>query len=178
MEKLKLGDIRIDLPFKVSRNCHFDWYETLILRKDVELDFDVYLPSLKMNLQRGFVWTLHQKQQFIISILKDNPIPGVSIIRYYEMEKLQQKKIEIIDGKQRMCAFIEFCENKFPLPSGHYFKDFDDDAKVCIYRFNSKMDCCTLYDETLPDKHKVMWFENINFTGTPQDEAHLEKLKQ
>ena len=35
-------------------------------------DFDVYLPTMKMNLQRPLVWTDEQKQAFIIAVLQGN----------------------------------------------------------------------------------------------------------
>jgi len=175
--KLKLSDVRKELDIKVSKNCQFDWFEYLALERNAGImDFDVYLPSKKMNLQRPLVWTLKQKQELILSILKEIPVPKVSIIQYWQMEPINLLKIEVIDGKQRMCAFASFCRDEFPLESGHYFKDLDADCRMVIFRFYTGMDRCTVYDGEISDESKIAWFQQINFTGTPQDEEHLNNL--
>ncbi len=177
MEKLKLSEVKSELPFEVSRCYHIDWWDMLMRkRKETTFDFDVYLPTKGMNLQRPLVWDLHQKQQLILSILKDNPIPKVSIIIINDLKTIRCLKIQVIDGKQRMCAFIDFCENKFALPTGHTFDDLDKDCRMAIFRYFSGMDSCTLYNEDLTDEQKIMWFSQINFTGTPQDQSHLDEL--
>jgi hypothetical protein len=44
------------------------------------LDYAVYLPSIKRNLQRNFVWTLDQKKLFILSKVIGNYIPPITLI--------------------------------------------------------------------------------------------------
>ena len=36
--------------------------------KQNDIDWDVYLPTKGKNLQRGFVWTLEQKRELILSV--------------------------------------------------------------------------------------------------------------
>ena len=47
--------------------------------KSQKIDFDVFLPTKGINLQRGFVWILQQKQDLIQSILIGRKIPEIAI---------------------------------------------------------------------------------------------------
>ena len=87
-------------------------------------------------------------------------------------------KILVIDGKQRLNAYIEFIQGKFALPSGHYFVDMSDQCKKLIWGFGTISDCATVYfGDRISDEDKISWFAQINFSGTPQDEAHMKMLE-
>lgn len=139
-----------------------------------ELDFDVFLPSKNMNLQRGHVWTLSQKQELIRSIILGRTINMFTII----IQKLADKsqKIEVIDGKQRMTAIIEFLRGEFEV-DGYYHKDFG-------YEFKTNLDLkATVYysydgEEQITDTQKIELFKLLNFGGTPQDKEHLMNLSK
>ena len=70
-------------------------------------DFDVYLPSKTMNLQRPLVWTQAQKEALIESIIVKRFIPPISAI--YTDESVYQ----VIDGKQRLTTLIAYLNNEF-----------------------------------------------------------------
>jgi hypothetical protein len=42
-----------------------------------KIDFDVYLPTKGINLQREKVWSLLQKRELIMSILMERFIPNI-----------------------------------------------------------------------------------------------------
>ena len=44
------------------------------------IDFDIYLQSLGVNLQRGYVWNISQKRELIWSILMNRSIPRLAIM--------------------------------------------------------------------------------------------------
>jgi hypothetical protein len=139
-----------------------------VLRK--KFDFDVYLPSKKINLQRDLVWTLDQKRSLIESILIRRSIPPISVI--LTLDDVYQ----VIDGKQRLSAFIEYLQGGFSL-CGYYCDDLPKDYLgqikrhwICAYRL------CE-YDTPVTDDEKIEWFQWINFAGTPQDILHMERLK-
>ncbi len=157
----------------------FDWNNFVSKHYDKGVvDFDVYLPSKGMNLQRPLVWTLYQKQQLNLSILKEQPIPKISIILYRNGESFSTTSLQVIDGKQRINAYIDFFKGKFPLESGHYYNDLDEECKACLIWFRTTADEVSKYfGETISDDDKIAWFEQINFSGTPQDEEHIKKLK-
>ena len=139
-----------------------------VLRK--KWDFDVYLPSKGMNLQRPLVWTLDQKRSLIESVLIRRSIPPISVIQTLD------DTYQVIDGKQRLSAFIEYVQGGFDF-CGYYCDDLPKDYLgqikrhyICCYRL------CE-YDTPITDNEKIEWFNWINFAGTPQDIAHMEKLK-
>jgi hypothetical protein len=138
-----------------------------VLRK--KFDFDVWLPSKKMNLQRPLVWTIEQKRSLIESVLIRRSIPPISVVQTLD------DVYQVIDGKQRLSAFIEYVQNGFDF-KGYYCDQLPRDYfgqiqrhYICCYRL------CE-YDTPVTDAEKIEWFQWINFAGTPQDIAHLEKL--
>ena len=176
--ELKLSDIRKKLPFHINYGLSAFRIADVIGDKtlDYELDFDVFLPSKGINLQRPFVWTLLQKQQLIISLLKGLEIPSMAFIHY------EHKIFKVIDGKQRLNAWITFVQNEFPIiynDQEYYFKDLDDWARgELMFSKWVRADVGYEYEDTpISDDLKIQWFEMINFAGTPQDIEHLKKLK-
>lgn len=182
--KLTLDKIRKPIIRKIQRGISMDLCDFVDEINGDILDFDVFLPSKNMNLQRPLVWTLQQKQELIISILKGIELPTISVIIYKDEEtrKLNKQIIKIIDGKQRITTIISFVKNEFPLTVkgiDYYYTDLEDDA-LCIFRtFTFRSDRMYEYpDDIISDNDKIAWFEMINFAGTPQDIAHLNLIKQ
>ena len=183
MNPLKLSDVAKEIKFR-----HFNKGLTLrstkyFVSQDCRyiFDFDVWLPSINMNLQRPLVWTEHQKSEFIISVLKGINIPPISVVQLNGI-KDELTRFEVIDGKQRLSTAMAFCRGEFPLiwnGNKYYFKDLDKSAQNTIGGdYYLRFDIAYHYDdEPITDQQKIDWFEMINFTGTPQDEPHLNSLK-
>lgn len=171
--------MRQQLPFAISKNISV--FRMRDLQKYPEsyiIDWDVYLPSIGMNLQRGYTWTLHQKQQLILSILKGVRIPAMAIV-------CNQNVYQIIDGKQRLSSWLHFVQNSFSITHGgkeYYFEDCDEECKRVLTLTHVEADL--VYEDTsngcsnLSDRDKIAWFNLINFAGTPQDSKHYHKLEQ
>lgn len=176
MAKLQLSDVRKKMPFHINYGLSAFNMRDLLERGHYDLDFDVYLPSIKMNLQRPFCWTLQQKQELIISLLKGLNISLMTFIHY------EHKVFKIIDGKQRLSAWMWFCQGKFPIVIDrvrYYYDDLDDSAQgELMFSQWVKADVAYEYhDKLISDELKIAWFEMINFSGTAQDIKHLNKLK-
>jgi hypothetical protein len=67
--------------------------------------------------QRKLVWTLHEKQKLVESILKKYPVPAILIAEREEAPGTY----EIIDGLQRLHAIVSFIETSFPDLDQRYF---------------------------------------------------------
>jgi hypothetical protein len=139
-----------------------------VLRK--RWDFDVYLPTKGLNLQRPLVWTLDQKRSLIESILIRRSIPPISVVQTLG------DTYQVIDGKQRLSAFIEYVQGGFDF-CGYYCDDLPKDYAGQINRHWVTAYRLCEYDTPVSDDEKVEWFNWINFAGTPQDIAHMEALK-
>lgn len=169
-----VGKLAAPLKFPIKRLTLGSIHELCDL-KYYDIDFDVFLPTIKggVNLQRDFCWTLDQKREFIKSWVKESHIPPITCII------IDNKKLEIIDGKQRLSTLISFYGNEFSLESGEYYSDLDWLSKS-LYK-NKTIDADITYTSSgmnvLSDIDKIEWFKRVNFTGTPQDIDYMKKFE-
>lgn len=145
-----------------------------------EIDFNVYLPTIGKNLQREFVWTILQKRELIWSILMNRNIPRMAMINIITPNTGVNGVYQIIDGKQRLSAMIDFYNNKFHLEIDNKFYLFCDLPK----EYQRVIECYAIpylivnedFGNQITDAEKINWFKFINFAGTPQEEEHLKSL--
>lgn len=190
MKTLKLSDVRKKFNFNLQKNMYngqlIDW-KTYEYRHGYKLDFNVYLPSKGINLQRPFCWNLDQKRELILSIIKGVDIQYFTIIIHEAEDKTRTYKV--IDGKQRLSTMIDFLNDKFTiillgkeylysqLPNDE--DDIRNSIKYQIDHFNIHFNQTYEYwNDMISDDDKIAWFEQINFAGTPQDIEHLNNLKK
>lgn len=182
--KLPMHAFRKKLSFDISNGmggididnlCNPNW--------NYMIDWDVYLPSKGMNLQRGFVWSISQKRELILSILKGITIAPITVIQYRDdiSNRLERKTIlKVIDGKQRLSTLISFYKGEFPIlfeGKEYFYIDLTLQAQrelVGCFRYNIAYE---YPDKLIPDDEKIAWFDMINFAGTPQDIEHIDNLK-
>ena len=81
----------------------------------------VYVFGCEMNppYQRGYVWNRKEKEKLISSIFQNIDIGKFSFIKN---PSYSDKSYEILDGKQRLSAILEFYENNLSW-NGLYFND-------------------------------------------------------
>lgn len=178
----KLSDIKKELPIKIQRNM---WIGHLCNIMDdnyrYKFDFDVYLPTKDMNLQRPFCWSLEQKREFIKSVIKGVDIQNFYVIIYTNDDIERERTFKVIDGKQRLSTLISFCKDEFTFEFGgqeYLYSQLPKDVKNEIDMFNIHFNqTYEYYDDLISDDVKIEWFEQINFAGEPQDIEHIKKLK-
>lgn len=76
---------------------------TLLLR------FEEGRLDLQPAFQRGLVWSLEKKARLIDTALRSWSIPPIHLIREPD------GKLSVLDGQQRLAAFFDFLDNKFPV---------------------------------------------------------------
>ena len=145
------------------------------------IDFDVYLPTKGMNLQRDFVWNIEQKRELIWSVLMRRNIPRMAILNVLDDNNNSEGVYQIIDGKQRLSSLIDFYNNKYTLlvdGKEYFINELPIDYRNVIGGY---MFPYFLANEevkgTFTDEDKIQWFKFINFAGTEQDKLHFDKLK-
>lgn len=112
MKQLTIEDVTCNLPFDIN----YGMGDIRLSKSNEKFDFDVWLPSKNMNLQRPLVWTDFQKQELIYSILKKIKLPPISVLKHYktlEDQKNENYIYQVIDGKQRLTTILSFINNKF-----------------------------------------------------------------
>ena len=150
--------------------------------RDYVYDFDVYLPSYGINLQRDYVWEHCQQNEFILTILLDKPIEHVVVVQNNKYERSERSTTvnQVIDGKQRLITIQKFGRNEFPVTIGGeevYFRDFDEDLKLKFIRNVGYIIGIVYEDTPVTDDMKIKLFNYYNFAGTPQTEEHKNKLQ-
>ena len=83
MGKLNLKQLVPEIGIKhFNKNCGvFVHAKDMLDDSWYDIDWDVYLPSYGFNLQRPFVWTVEQNRELIMSILRENFIPKISVVQ-------------------------------------------------------------------------------------------------
>lgn len=143
------------------------------------IDYDVYLNSYGINLQRPFVWSGLQEESFILSMLNDANIPPFAIVLH------EHNFVYVIDGKQRINAIKRFIDGKFTISHENYegkivqisYNELNSSAKRKISR--RSLDWNVIYsceDDKPSDDELIEWFRRINFAGTPQEKSHFDTL--
>lgn len=176
---LRLKDIEIPFRFRMNKRTSMVLYAVDLITEwktsNYTVDFDVYLPKYGVNLQRDFVWTEQQKSDLIVSILKDIPIPPLSVIVH------EHCQFQIIDGKQRLGAIMGFLKGEFPIifnNEKYYIDELDKDAKRRVQNYTIIADVAYEYDdELISDDEKIQWFLYVNYSGTPQNSDYLSQIK-
>ncbi|AFM03283.1 Protein of unknown function DUF262 [Bernardetia litoralis DSM 6794] len=129
--------------------------------KDKETDEnEIYVPYY----QRAFVWNLERQSKFIESVILGLPIP------YIFTAEMEDGRLEIVDGSQRIRTLEAFIENKFKLiklevlenMNGCYFDDLPVPRKRKFLNTTLRM---IVLSEKSNDDARFMVFERIN-TGS------------
>lgn len=149
--------------------------------KKLNIDWNVFLPSIGRNLQRDFVWNIEQKRELIFSILIGRHIPHCAVINIINPLDEKSDIYQIIDGKQRLSSIFDFMDNKFSIKlenREYLFSELPDDYKLAITNFNFRYYIVNEeIGNVISDEQKIAWFKFINYAGTPQDIEHLNSLK-
>lgn len=158
--------------------------ETPEIGKDKVYDFDVYLPTYGINLQRPYVWELFQQREFIMSILLEKPIDSMVIVQELQDYTNRDNPVNlVIDGKQRLMTIQKFVHNEFSIiVNGRevYWKDFDNESRMYFKSRANYLTANVYYsypDCKVTDEMLIILFNFYNFAGTPQTEEHKNKLQ-
>ena len=136
-----------------------------------EYDFDP-------EYQRGLVWTKEQKQAFIKALMIGKAEIQPIFIRN---PKKREGGLEVLDGKQRLTAILEYVRGEFEV-EGFYYKDLNS-SDIRIFNYTSMVYTeIKYYDNkvgltTMPTEQKIELFLQVNGYGQHVSDEHLEKIK-
>ena len=130
--------------------------------------------------QRDFVWTKEQKQLYIKNLFEGNASIKPKFVEYSETQEdgTRKRVAEVLDGKQRIKALIDFYNNEFDV-EGLYYKDlhyrdqfFFERLNVVYTRIMNREGRKDLKLET-----KIQLFLEINMLGTRMSDEDLKKAQ-
>ena len=172
-----IKELRGNLDLKIEETS-----STFRYFRKTNIDWDVYLPTKQINLQRDFVWTLEQKRELIFSLLIGRHIPHCAVINIIDQNDDRKDINQIIDGKQRLSTIFSFLDDKFTIvidDEEYLFSELPNEYKQVFnttyfryYLVNEQ------HNKPITDDQKIQWFKFINFSGTPQDKEHINKLSK
>lgn len=124
--------------------------------------------------QRDSVWTLNQKVALIESAYLGYDLGSVVIneVKFLKGDRLAQFSDALIDGQQRVGAFLDYVNNEFKV-FGFYWRELDrSEQKRFLYRQMGKrmVEC---FDE---EKLKQV-YNHLNFAGTQHKESERALIK-
>lgn len=137
---------------------------SMVQRTHAGVDFDV-------DYQREHVWTRKDKIALIDSIFNNVDIGKFVFVQRSMGHK--GKLYEILDGKQRLSALVDFVEDRYKY-NGYYFSElsFSDQHKLTDHNISYG------YLEN-PSKEAIFeTFIKVNTCGKPMASKHINHVKQ
>lgn len=127
--------------------------------------------DMEPEYQRGYVWSLEDKQALIDSIYNNVDIGKFTFVRN---DCSNETLYEVLDGKQRINAICDFYEGKFKY-NGLFFHEIGvrdrDHFENYTVNFGE-------IDGNVSMLDKLRIFKLINTTGKSMDKEHLKSLDE
>lgn len=138
----------------------------------------------KQYFQRELVWKLKDKQLLIESLYLGVDC-GTILVKpysYHYIEKLVKNGEtelawkDVIDGKQRLHALLDFLDGKFKDIHGNFWGDLSATAQNKI--MSSQQFKYVQLPEDSSDEIVLKQFLRLNYAGVPQSKDHLKSVSQ
>lgn len=125
------------------------------------------------DYQRGYVWTLEDKLRLIESVMCERNIGSFLFVQYKYAR--YEGMLEILDGKQRLNALIEFYTGRFTY-RGKFYHQL---SRIDRTRFEgARVAYAYLDGENMTRVQLLEMFLEMNCAGVPQTEDHLNKVRE
>lgn len=179
------------IKYEKSNNLQFVGWQDLrpiesgntnfIRNKDMKIDFNnnqidgllttYYHSGINMNpdYQRDYVWETKDKELLIDSIFNNIEIGKIVLVRLLYGDY----GYEILDGKQRLNALLEFYENRFPY-KGYYYNDLSRADQIHFIHYVVSVGYITYTNK----KTILKYFLMLNRTGKTIDKTQLDKVEK
>lgn len=124
---------------------------------------------------RGRVWTSEQQEDYILSLFKGKAEITPVLIEEYDNEG--KRKVEVLDGKQRLLTIFDFIENKLPV-KGLFFNDLcEKDRKYLLgfsIRYTRITDAHSL--DPVSNRFKLEMYMRLNALGVKRPNVELLEI--
>lgn len=138
-----------------------------------------------VSYQRDLVWNNDQKVNLIDSIYNGADL-GKFIFRVRKLQWVKDRLDngkkngtalnDLVDGKQRINAILEFMNDGYKDSYGNFYSDLSDIAKNRLLGFGNL--ACVELPEEATDEETIDQFLIINKTGTIMSKEHLDFVEQ
>lgn len=164
------------IEFTKSNTSYFNQCLESLISK-----YFVFGIDMNPEYQRGLVWTEEQKVKLIDSIFNNVSIGAFVLAekKWFTDGNVVSEMYEIVDGKQRLTAIIDFVSSKFPYKGKYYHElapitrhEFED-QQVLIGMLNLNR-----VDAKYNRKQVIEQFIRLNENGTIVDKNIINKAKE
>ena len=170
--------------YKLKEYSIFDDLHITEITSDVRGMLNEYTSSVyefNPEYQRDLVWSTEQKQAFIKALMIGDVDLCPTLIAEPYSKSHRKREYEVLDGKQRMMAVIEYIRGKFSIDD-FYYNDLTlgDVSRLMHAPFKYRL--VKYYDKKkgfskMTIEQKVELFLQINEYGQRVSEEHLDKIK-
>ncbi len=147
-------------------------FEVILSKYGEEGDMSatLYVP----DYQREFVWKNDKKSKFIESVLL-----GMPLTPFLVSEDRKDRRLEIIDGSQRIRTLISFYNNEFSLRKLEKLTELNSakfkDLPLTLQRFLENQDFRIIVVDDANEQVRKDIFERINTTSEMLTDAEIRK---
>lgn len=131
-----------------------------------------YSLQMSPDFQRGYVWTLEQKQRYTVHLLRCGATGRdihFNCVGWNRDHKLGE--FVLVDGKQRLDALIGFLSNDFPV-FGSYYREFTDVLRLGEAGLRFHINDLATRAECL------QWYLDLNTGGTVHSATELDMVAE
>jgi uncharacterized protein with ParB-like and HNH nuclease domain len=165
---MKFRDIKQMSKAKYHVDAPWDFFESHYLNPK---DGALKKLDLDPDYQRGYCWTDEQKSRYIEWILKGGTSGKEIYLNHPGWMRDFKGKFEIVDGKQRISAMLDFLHNKIKV-FGEYFNEFEDDLPLSNASFSVNI------ADLKSRKEILQWYLDMNSCGVAHTNDEIEKVKK
>lgn len=124
---------------------------------------------------RGRVWSSDNQEAYILNLFKGKAEITPVLIEEYDNEG--NRKVEVLDGKQRLLTIFDFIENKFSV-RGLFFNDLCEEDRKYLLSFSIKYTRIADSQSFNPvsNKFKFEMYMRLNFLGVKRPNVELMEI--
>ena len=168
---MKFSDI---VPFTRAGSYEIDMPLTY-LKKTLDGYKEEYNLELNPDFQRGNVWTEKQQIDFLEFFFRGGKTARVL---YFNCPDFGNRAADsdmpnmvLVDGLQRITAFLRFMNNEIPI-FGTFYKDFED-------RMSATKFCVRININDLQYRKDVLrWYLDMNTGGVVHSDAEIQRVTE
>jgi len=159
------GAYEVNMPLDLLERRVNEWLEG----DNLQLDPD---------FQRGHVWTEEQQVAWMEYFLRGGKSGRVLYFNApwwgdFNKGRYEYKDFVLVDGLQRMTAFLKFLHGDLAIFGGHLIGDFEDRIRMARSSDNLRLNI-----NNLKTKAEVLrWYIQMNDGGTPHTPEEIAKVQ-
>jgi len=156
-------------------------YSNMCIGSVISKYFDFGI-DVNPEYQRGSVWTEEQKILLIDSIYRNINIGSLVLVEkqwFDDKHNITSEMYEILDGKQRLSAIIDYVSSKFPY-KGKYYYELSEGTRNTFENQSILLGILVLdkKDNIYNRKKVIEQFIRLNECGTTMEKSIIDKAKE